>query len=67
LAASFARSGRYLKGAIKTTAEAAAMLASGKPYIIDETTAAVRFIIKVETTKRNIIGNFDEAECNERL
>jgi hypothetical protein len=60
-------SGRYLASNIKTRAEAAELLAKDEPYIIDETTAAVRFIIPLETTKQNIRSNFDKAECNEQL
>lgn len=61
-------SGRYLASTtIKKRAEAAKLLANDEPYIIDETTATVRFIIPLETTKQHIKGNFNKAECTEPL
>jgi len=60
-------SGRYLAGDLATRSNAAGMLAKEESYIIDETTAAVRFIIPLGTTKRTITGDFGKAECNEEV
>jgi hypothetical protein len=53
-------SGRYLADRLKTRGEAARMLASEERYIIDETTAAVRFIVPLEASKKVIEGDFEE-------
>ena len=57
-------SGRYLASELKTRADAAKMLANAEAYIIDETTAVVRFITPLETTKA-ITGYFDNLEFDE--
>jgi hypothetical protein len=44
--------GRFRASELKSRTEAAAMLAEDLRYLIDETTAAVRFIIPLEHTKR---------------
>lgn len=54
-------SGRYLASDLKTRADAAKMLENEEAYIIDETSAAVRFITPLESTKA-IISNFDNLE-----
>jgi hypothetical protein len=56
--------GRYLAGDVTTRAKAAEMLANEEAYIIDETTAVVRFITLLETTKA-ITGYFDNLEGDE--
>ena len=44
-------SGRFRAATLRTRELAAKMLATGKPYVIDETTASVRFIIPIESAK----------------
>jgi hypothetical protein len=44
--------GRFRGGPVKSRNDAAEMLVSDQKYLIDETTAVVRFIIPVEATKR---------------
>jgi len=60
-------SGRYLAGDLTTRQNAAEKLAKEESYIIDETTAAIRFIIPLATTKKAITGDFDKTECNEEV
>ena len=55
-------SGRYLSDTLTSRANAAKMLADEQRYIIDETTAAVRFIIPLETSKQEILEDFEEVE-----
>lgn len=55
-------SGRYLADRLTTRAQAAQMLANEQRYIIDETTAAVRFIVPLEASKREIEGDFEEID-----
>ena len=43
--------GRYRSASLKRREEAARMLAADERYIIDETTAAVRFMIPIKSTK----------------
>lgn len=62
-------SGRFLVGELATRAQAAEMLANEESYIIDETTASVRFIIPLKSTKRNVtrkFEKFDKEEFNEQ-
>ena len=49
-------SGRYLADRLTTRTEAARMLANEQRYIIDETTAAVRFIVPLEVSKKKSRG-----------
>ena len=60
-------SGRYLADRLTTRAEAARMLANEQRYIIDETTAVVRFIIPLEASKREIEGDFEDIDATEQL
>lgn len=60
-------SGRFLAGDLATRAKAADMLAQEEPYIIDETTATVRFIIPLQSTKRKVARDFDKDEYNEQV
>ncbi len=55
-------SGRYLADTLTSRANAARMLADEQRYIIDETTAAVRFIIPLETSQQDIVEDFEELE-----
>ena len=55
-------SGRYLADRLTTREEAARMLASEQRYIIDETTAAVRFIVPLEASRKEIEGDFEEID-----
>jgi hypothetical protein len=55
-------SGRYLADTLTSRAGAAQMLADEQRYIIDETTAAVRFIVPLETSKQDIVEDFEEVD-----
>ncbi len=44
-------SGRYRASQLKSRRDAAEMLVSDHPYLVDETTASVRFIIPIKATK----------------
>ena len=57
--------GRYRATDLTNRAKAADMLIAGERYIIDETTAAVRFIIPINTTK--ISESFDEIRLDVSL
>ncbi len=47
-------SGRFRAASLRTRTEAVKhQLATGRPYLIDETTAAVRFIVPLPASKRN--------------
>jgi hypothetical protein len=54
-------SGRYRASALASRAQAAEMFANGKRYIIDETTASVRFIIPIEATRTTDLHGADQA------
>ncbi|HXI25266.1 MAG TPA: hypothetical protein VNG71_15490 [Pyrinomonadaceae bacterium] len=58
-------SGRYLADRLTTREEAARMLANEQRYIIDETTAAVRFIVPLEASRKEIEGDFEEFESSD--
>ena len=45
-------SGRFRAGDLASRAEAGAMLAQGKPYLVDETTAIVRFVVPLRKSSR---------------
>ena len=57
-------SGRYRAAAITTREDAARMLAVDERYIIDETTASVRFIIPIKSTRMEE-PDFDEMSFDE--
>jgi hypothetical protein len=57
--------GRYRATDLTSREQAAKMLIYGERYIIDETTAAVRFIIPIENTK--ISESFDEIRLDVAL
>lgn len=57
--------GRYRTTDLTSRDQAAKMLIAGERYIIDETTAAVRFIIPIENTK--ISESFDEIKLDVSL
>lgn len=58
-------SGRYRAAELTSRENAAAMLIKDERYIIDETTAAVRFIIPLETTKTTETEKAEESSLFE--
>jgi hypothetical protein len=51
--------GRFRANALKSYAEAAQIVASRGRYLVDETTAVVRFILPLEASRREHGGQFD--------
>lgn len=54
-------SGRFRDAEISTRAEAAALVAKRGAYVIDETTASVRFIIPLASTEQEYEGSFADS------
>jgi hypothetical protein len=54
-------SGRFRDGALMTRAEAAPLVAARDAYIIDETTASVRFIVPIASTEQQHEGTFADS------
>ena len=57
--------GRFRDGALLTREGAAHLVARGDAYIVDETTASVRFIVPISSTERQHEGTFADLGVDE--
>jgi hypothetical protein len=55
-------SGRYRRGPLLSRRDAAERFATGERYLVDETTAVVRFTVPVKASRRSYSGDFDEVD-----
>lgn len=57
-------SGRFRDGPLMSRADAAPLVAARDAYVIDETTAAVRFVVPIASTEQQHEGTFADSGVN---